>query len=285
MRSVQEILYLSTDFLKQKGVQNARRQAEELLGDALGVSRVQLYMEFERPLSDAELAKSRSALMRRAKGEPAQYIHGEVEFHDCAIKVTRDVLIPRQETGILVDKIAQQLAKEDLAGKILWDVCCGSGCIGIALKKRFPQLSVTLADICPRALAVAKENAHKNNIEVQLGEGDLLTPMHGQKCDFFVSNPPYIAQAEYATLDSEVKDYEPALALVGGTTGVEFYARLAQDLPQHLHPQGRGWMEIGHTQAVAIMDLFKGKPWQNPRIEQDYAGHDRFFSVFFLEIE
>ena len=158
MHTVIEILKLSTEFLKQKGIENSRRQAEDLLGDALGVGRMGLYLEHDRPLTESELNKCREWLKRRGNGEPLQYIAGKVEFFGCSLIVTPEVLIPRQETEILIDKIVQKLSTIDLEGKILWDVCCGSGCIGIALKKKFPKLHVALSDISAEALAVAKKN-------------------------------------------------------------------------------------------------------------------------------
>lgn len=132
MRTLLDILTLSTNYLQQHGIQNPRRQAEELMSDVLGISRLNLYLEFERPLSESELEVCRERLSRRAKGEPLQYIKGEMDFYGCRIFLNRDVLIPRQETEILVDLIAKQLEKEELQNKCLWDVCCGSGCIGIA---------------------------------------------------------------------------------------------------------------------------------------------------------
>ena len=157
MRTLLEILTLTTEYLQQQGIQNPRRQAEDLISDVLDMPRLKLYLEFDRPLSESELELCRQRLARRAKGEPLQYIKGEVEFYGCRIGLSRDVLIPRQETEILVDIIAKQLEKENLEGKSLWDVCCGSGCIGIALKKKFPQLKVILSDISQEALIMAKK--------------------------------------------------------------------------------------------------------------------------------
>lgn len=282
MRTILEILNLSTEYLKQKGVENSRRQAEDLLSQALGLDRISLYLHFDRPLVDAELARCRDWLQRRAKGEPLQYISGKVEFFDCQIKVTPAVLIPRQETEILVDKIAKELATHSLSDKVLWDVCCGSGCIGIALKKRFPELQVCLSDISAPALGVARENARNNAVDVEFIEGDLLVPFKGRNADFIVCNPPYIADCELATLDGEVRDHEPRLALIGGKTGLEFYQRLAQDLPAVLKPKGKVWLEIGTGQGAALQKLFQEPRWNKCCVENDWSGHERFFS---LEIE
>lgn len=287
MKTILEVLTLSTDYLKKKGVANSRRQSEDLVSDALNLSRMDLYTHFEKPLSEAELEVCRKNLARRGKGEPLQYIKGLVEFFGCEIKVNSDVLIPRQETEVFVDMIAKQLLKDEqesgtLKGKVLFDVCTGSGCIGIALKKKFPDLKVVLSDISMKALEVAKSNAEQNEVEVECLIGDLLQPFNGKKCDYFICNPPYIAEKEYATLDVEVKNFEPKSALISGLSGYEFYEKLAEELPGYLKCSARGFLEIGRGQGPQVLSLFSGQPWKNSRFERDWSSHDRFF---FLEIE
>ena len=257
----------------------ARGLAEEVIGAALNVKRLQLYLDFERPLTEPELERCREILRRRAKREPIAYILGQVEFYNCQIDLSKDVLIPRQETELLVDKIVRELKKTDLKDKTLWDVCTGSGCIGIALKKHLPDLQVCLSDISPEALALAKHNAEKNGVEVRLAGGDLLKAFPGQKCHFLVCNPPYVSAGDYPQLEPEVRDWEPKLALVGGELGLDCYRRLAEELPDHLYPGGKAWFEIGKGQGKSLLELFNG--WR-AKVELDYAGTDRFFS---LEIE
>lgn len=282
MKTLLEVLKLSTAFLQQRGIQQPRRQAEEIITDALGLDRLQLYLQHDRPLVEKELENCRSFLARRAQGEPAQYIRGKVEFLDCEIIVNPSVLIPRQETEILADKIVKEISQGDYSGKVLWDICCGSGCIGIAIKKKLPDLNVVLSDVSGSAIEVARENAQINQVEVSIRQGDLLTPFAAAKAHFVVCNPPYIAENEYSMLDSEVRNYEPRLALVGGLTGIEFYKRLARELPPHLEPHAKIWFEIGKGQGDAIKELFLNPPWNSCRVEQDWACIDRFF---FLEIE
>lgn len=278
MKTVLEILKLTTDYLKEKGVGNARREAEDLISDALGLTRMQLYTDFERPLTNQELVLCRERLQRRIKGEPLQYIHGEVEFFGCRIKVTPAVLIPRQETEILVDKIAKELSQVELDGKVLWDLCCGSGCIGIALKKKFPQLEVCLSDISQDALNVASENAKLNEVSVTLLHGDLFQPFVGKKTHYIVCNPPYIAESEFQALDREVREHEPRQALISGKSGLEFYERLASEISGYLLPSGKAWFEIGTGQGEAVRQLF-GE--QHCRVEKDWSNHDRF--VFYTQ--
>lgn len=282
MRTLLEILNLTTSFLESKKISHPRRQAEDLLSMALGISRMGLYLEFDRPLTDKELTLSREWLKRRSEGEPLQYISGSLEFFGCHLMVTPHALIPRQETEILVDKIALKLSEQNLGSKVLWDVCCGSGCIGIALKKRFPSLTVVLSDISEQALSLAKENGKNNGVEVEYLQGDLLTPFLGRRCDYFVCNPPYIAEHEFEGLDKEVRLFEPRQALISGATGLEFYQRLAGELKAVLNPQAKVWFEIGKGQGEGVVQAFQAPCWVKACVENDWSGHERFFS---LEIE
>jgi release factor glutamine methyltransferase len=221
----------------------------------------------------------RQGLRRRAQDEPLEYILKRVEFYGCSIEVCPDVLIPRPETEILVDMIAKELKG---AKGSLWDLCTGSGCIGLALKKACPQLSVTLSDLCPKALAVARANAAGNRLDVGWLQGDLLAPFAGRKASFVVCNPPYVSDAEMQTLPQSVKGFEPRLALAGGPDGVLFYERLAEELPPYLERGAKLFFEIGKSQGKRLLEIFGSQPWMNGRVLTDWAGHPRFF---FLEIE
>ena len=281
MKTLLEILKLSTEYLTQKGISHPRRQAEELLMDSLSLSRLQLYLEYDRPLNPEELTLCRNRLQRRGKGEPLAYIHGIVDFLDCKIHVTPDVLIPRQETEILADLICKTLENEELSQKTLWDVCCGSGCLGISIKKRLPQLQVILSDISMEALKVARKNAEFNQVDVTCIQGDLLSPFAGKKTDYLVSNPPYISLDDYNNLDHEVKNFEPKLALIA-EDGYQFYRRFAEQLSTYLNTKSKVWLEVGTGQGEALHAIFDQPIWKKKEIKADWAGHDRFF---FLEIE
>lgn len=282
MLTILDVINLSTDYLKKCNIANPRRQADELVGEVLSMSRMALYLDFSRPLTDEELDKLRLWLKRRGAGEPLQYIQGYVDFLSCRIAVSPKVLIPRQETEILCDKIIKILEAQTTDNRVLLDLCCGSGAIGIAMKKKFPGLHVILADICPEALSKAKENASVNEVAVEFIQGDLLQPFKGKKADFIICNPPYIKEDEYSSLDDEVRLFEPKKALVSGSSGYEFYERLANDLPSHLNSAGRVWFEIGTGQGEGIKQLFSAPVWTQSNFEADWSGHDRFFS---LEIE
>lgn len=282
MKNLGEILSVTIQFLKEKNCSRARRVAEELIGYATRLKRIDLYMQFDRPVTEPELELMRAMLKRVVRGEPVEYIIGEVPFYHCTILVTPDVLIPRPETEILVDFACKELKLGSLVGKIGWDLCSGSGCIGIAVKKSCPDLLVSLSDVSERAIAVACENARKNEVQVELVQGDFLAPFAGKKADVVFCNPPYITSSEYLNLDASVKDFEPQLALVGGADGLDFYRRLKEGLPSHLNSGAKIFLELGSGQGNALLDLFSGPEWKRARVEKDWAGHDRFF---FLEFE
>ena len=274
MKTVLDILKLSTTYLEEKGIEKPRREVEELLSFVLKLKRIDLYVQFDRPLEEEELTLLRELIKRKAKGEPFQYITGEVEFYRTRISLTPAVLIPRQETEILVSKIVESLPNEPLA---IWDVCTGSGCIGISLKNARPEWTLTLSDISPEALEVAKKNAEVNGVEVSFVQGDLLSPFQGKKADVIICNPPYITEDEFAHLDAGVRNFEPKLALVGGSTGLEFYKRLASDLPHFLMPGGKVFFELGTGMGEQVKALFSEDVWARKEVTQDWSGHDRFF--------
>lgn len=275
MKTVSDILKISTEFLAQRSIPQARRQVEELLSHLLQVPRIELYMQFDRPLVETELDKLRAYLKLRAQRMPWQYIIGKVQFLGCAIEVSQDVLIPRPETEILADMILKELPPTPVT---IWDICCGSGCIGIALKKKRPDCSVILSDISPKAVEVAERNALLNDTSVTIRQGDLCHPFHGEKADIVVCNPPYISESDYSTLDPEVLNFEPKLALVAGSQGASFYERLARELPPLLNPGATVYLEIGASMGAQLKNLFTSAGWSVDLL-QDWAGHDRFLRL------
>src|SRR5262249_40817956 len=144
------------------------------------------------------------------------------------------------------------------------------------------DLDVVLSDLSPKALEVAQANAQLNGVAVEILQGDLLAPFVGRKAHYVVCNPPYVSEAEYAALSNEVRHFEPIQALLAGRTGLEFYERLAKELPAFLEPSAKVWFEIGTGQGRGVQSLFGNPPWKNCHVGKDWSGHDRFFS---LEIE
>ncbi|MBX9743855.1 MAG: peptide chain release factor N(5)-glutamine methyltransferase [Chlamydiales bacterium] len=279
MKTIRELLSLSTVFLQEKGVFQPRRQAEELLAHALQLQRMDLYLQHDRPLEEAELDLFRQWIQRKAKHEPTEYILEKIDFYHCTFQLNSSALIPRPETEILVDLISRRFREIDVSGRVLWDVCCGSGCIGISLKKAFPALTVVLSDLSSEVLSLAACNARLNGVEVTLRKGDLLKPFQGEKADYITCNPPYISQKEYAALDRSVRTFEPQIALIGGERGTEMYERLAEELPSYLKEKGQVFFEIGAAQGSALKEIFS-LPWARFSLNQDWSGRDRFF---FLE--
>ncbi len=251
-----------------------KKEAQYLIEDAVG------NRPFDSILNEDELIKCDEFLKRRLNREPLVYIKGETTFYGCSLIITKDVLIPRQETELLVDLIVKEIDKETPLD--VWDVCTGSGCIGIALKKACPFLNVTLSDVCPKALAVARENACRNGVDVTILEGDRLKPFEGKRCDLFISNPPYIGEEELLFLEPEVKSFEPLKALVAKNGGLQFYEYFAEELPNYLRSHAKVYFEIGYQQEKALFSLFSAPIWTKKRSLFDLAHHPRFFS---LEIE
>lgn len=269
MKTIQEILTTSTDYLAQKGILHARRKVEHLLCHLLHTQRVDLYLNFDKPIEEKELQAVRAGLKRLSMGEPLAYVIGSMEFYHCNIRVTPDVLIPRPETEELVEKIVREVKNGEL-----WDICTGSGCIAIAIKKAVPALHVVAVDISEKALNLAKENAKANGVEIEFLQGDLLSPLQGRKADVIVSNPPYVSQNEYDTLDSSVRDFEPKLALLGGEDGLTFYRTFQKEIKNYLKPGGRFLAEIGATQGDSLLALFGGGT-----LLSDMSGKKRFFEL------
>ena len=268
MKTIGELLIQATDFLKEKGIENPRRTTEQLLAHTLDMERNELYLQHDRPLKEGEVAPFRALVAKKLDHTPTEYLIGHVDFMGVRIRLTPDVLIPRPETELLLEKVS--------AGGVVWDICCGSGCLGLAYKKRFPNAHVILSDISEKALAVAKKNAEPFDVECR--HGDLLAPFVGEKANVILCNPPYITSGEYATLSLGVM-CEPKEALVSGPTGLEFYKRFASELPPFLAPGARLFFEVGTGQGEDVVALFNEDHWKDVACEPDYAGHDRFFTA------
>jgi len=282
MKTVSEVLQLSANYLQERQVARPRREAEDLLCFILKLSRLELYLQHERPMDESELSLYRDFLKRKVKGEPYEYIAGEIPFFHCRFRLSPDVLIPRPETEILLEKAVLEIQKKDYSDKVAWDLCCGSGCLGVSLKKALPALEVSLSDLSEKAIEIAKANASMNDATVCFYQGDLLSPFRQGKADFVLCNPPYISNQEFDSLDLSVRLYEPKIALASGPSGLEFYIRLADELPVYLNRGAKVFLEIGAGQGAAVGAIFGAKCWKTKCLEKDWAGHDRFF---FLEFE
>ncbi len=281
MDTVKSVFALVSILLEKKAVKNPKKEAEEILSHLFGVKKLDIYLFWEEPFLQKE--KALFFAEKRGEGVPLGYLLGEMEFYSLSCKIGKEALIPRQETELLVDFAIKRWKEKLSAKKTLWDLFCGTGVIGLSFKKRFPNLSVVLSDKSENALSLARENAKRNHLSVSFKKGDFLEGFEtGEKVDFFLANPPYISEKEYPFLEKEVKDYEPKEALVSGETGLEFYERIAKELPPFLEKGAGLGLEIGESQGKAVFQIFSDPFWKRKEILSDWSGKDRFF---FLEIE
>jgi release factor glutamine methyltransferase len=246
-------------------VESPRLEAQLLAGHVLLVERSWLlaHPEAEFP----ELA-GEGLLQRREGQEPLAYILGRREFYGREFRVRPGVLIPRQDTEILLEA-----ALEATDAKRALDIGAGSGILAISLKLERPAMDVTGVDVSPQALEIAAENAEALGADIRLLRSDGFSELEGVKFDLIVSNPPYIADSE--ELMGEVRQYEPAQALFSGPTGLEFYERLARESGEYLAPGGRLLLEVGHTQAAAVRALFEAEGWRWRETRKDLSGIER----------
>jgi release factor glutamine methyltransferase len=270
--TVLKILQWTADYFSGKGLDGGRRDAELLLCATLGTDRVGLYVQFDRPLEQGELADYRAKVVRRANREPVQYILGEKEFWSLPFAVSPAVLIPRPDTEVLIEE-ALRVAPQ--ARRIL-DVGTGSGAIAVALAHELPEAYVVATDISAEALAVAAANARRNDVaaRVSLRQGDLACLPEGP-FDLIVSNPPYIPQADLAGLAPEVRDFEPRQALCGGADGLDCYRALTAQARERLAPGGWLLLEVGIDQASAVEQLLADAGLEERFHRQDYGGVPR----------
>lgn len=291
--ALMDYLRLATDYLREAGSPSPRLDAEVLLVHVLGMDRMSLYVNFDRPLEPAEVDDYREALRRRGRWEPVAYITGRKEFRGLVLETTRAALIPRPETELLVEAVLERLAAEDAAADRdgtpplrVVDVGTGTGAVAVALAAALDDVQVAAVDISEEALALARRNAEAHHVagNIRFILGDLLGPLleeggadfleHG--LDAVVSNPPYVATSEWGRLPADVKKYEPRLALDGGADGLDFYRRLAPQAWQILKRGALLALEIGADQGAAVVEILHASGrWAAVEVLADYGGRDR----------
>jgi release factor glutamine methyltransferase len=250
--TILKVLTWTRGYLADKGVENSRLEAEWLLCDALGMDRVGLYVNFDKPLSDSELAACRALVARRARREPLQYILGSQDFYGLDFEVSPGVLIPRHDTEVLVEEARKRCP----AGATILDIGVGSGCIAVALATSCPGAQVYGVDLSSKALELASRNANRHGVTVKLSHGSLYEPFEGRAFDLIVSNPPYIPTADLAGLQPEVRDFEPREALDGGVDGLDYYRRIISAAPDFLERDGWLLLEVGVDEASDVSAIF-----------------------------
>ncbi len=279
MLTVLESLKLSTEYLEKKGIESARLNAELLLAEILNCKRLDLYLKFDQPLKENEVDIYREWISRRGKFEPLQYIIGKVEFFGLQFKVTRDVLIPRSETEILVEEVIN-FAKDKSGLKIL-DIGTGSGNIPIALAKNLTNAEIISVDVSTKAIEVAKENALLNSVESKVEF--ILSDINHFKIetglfDIVISNPPYVSAEEYPSLQKEIVEYEPSIALTDSNDGLDFYRTIAEKSKSFLKKEGKIFFEIGKEQFDDVEKILLKNNFLNIKITKDYQQIERVIS-------
>ena len=275
--SILELIRWTTSYLAGKGLPQPRLDAELLLADTLGTKRLDLYLQYDRPLLPAELAAFKARLLRRAQREPVQYIAGDAAFRNLRLRVDRRVLIPRPETEVLVDHVLTWSGAHGARTAV--DIGTGSGAIALSLASEGQSFErIVATDVSADALEVARENlvALAPRVPVELRLGPSFAPIAGEQFDVIVSNPPYIGETELPTLDPEVREWEPAAALFSGGDGLTLIRELVTEAPGYLRPGGLLALEIGADQADEVSRLIRGTGrYGEPVVRLDFAGRDR----------
>lgn len=278
--TIGRLLSWTADFFTEKKIDQPRLAAEVLLAQVLRCQRIELYTRFEELVSEELRTEFRGLIKRHAMGEPVAYLVGHREFYSLDFKVTPQVLIPRPETETLVSELLDRLPAK--GEKVDWQVCdvgTGSGAIAVSIAKYLPKASLTAIDVCPGALAIAQENAERHGVteRIRFLQGDLLSPVAGQRYDAVVSNPPYVSAAELEQVAKSVKDFEPHLALVGaGADGGQTTRQLIDQAAAVINPGGWLLFETSPMLAPSLKGyLEQQSQWSQTGVVKDVAGLPR----------
>lgn len=275
--TVMEVVRVSGDYLRERGVEQGRLDAEHLLAHVLGTGRLQLYLHFDRPLTRDELARFKPLLRRRGAREPLQYVLGSAPFRTLHLHVDRRVAIPRPETEYLID-VLLRLAGTDRVFDSALEVGTGSGAIALALAAERMARSVTATDISAGALATATRNAAEAGITgIDFRRGPLLEPVRDRSFDLVLSNPPYLSDAEWRSAAPEVREWEPRAAMAAGEDGLDVIRGLVSGLDPVLRPGGWVGLEVGSTQAATVAEMLEtASVLESVGVHDDLAGRRRY---------
>lgn len=275
--TVRRILDWTTAHLTKHGSDSPRLDAEVLLAFARKCERIRLYTNYEDEVSGEERALMRELIQRRAKSEPVAYLVGNREFFGLDFYVDQNVLVPRPDTETLVMELVDAAQKE--ASPSVLDLCTGSGCIAIAAASNCPHASFLATDISGAALAIAQKNAESNGLsqKIQFLKSDFFEGIpNDSEFDIIASNPPYIPDAEIESLEADVRQHEPRLALAGGVDGLDYYRRIIQEADSYLKEEGVLLLEFSPEQESALRKLLEASgKYTEIRVESDLAGRAR----------
>jgi len=276
--TISEALKEAGERLRAASVHNDLLDAQTLLAEALGKDRTYLIINFSQQLSEDLLSAFRAMVERRAAGEPLQYITGHQEFFGLDFEVTPDVLIPRPETELIVEETIRIVQQDRIARPVIMDAGAGSGAIAVALAREMRDARVIASDVSEAALRVARRNAARHGLGDRVGfvASDLLDAFADEEfADFILSNPPYVSEEEMPSLQREVRDWEPRLALTDSNDGLSLYRRLLKAAPSHLKPGGHLICEMGYIQSESISAMVNHNVWGAVRLLDDLQGIPR----------
>ena len=278
MKTYNELYINTRNTLKRSGIEAYALEARVLVASAAGKSVQQLLRDLSLYTTDQVELQVAAYTARRLEGEPVAYITGDWEFYGLPMKVTKDVLIPRSDTELLVDLVKAALTGYKMDARIL-DLCCGSGCITCAVGHELPATKLVAVDLSASALEVCRTNVNLNRLTTRVicmqADATASPPLGIGSFDVIVSNPPYIATDEIRTLDRSVRDYEPVWALDGGADGLRFYKAIIKYWKSLLRPEGLLIFEVGEGQAEAVADMLAAAGFSSTSIHQDTRGVDR----------
>ncbi|MFO7819189.1 MAG: peptide chain release factor N(5)-glutamine methyltransferase [Halanaerobacter sp.] len=280
--NIKEILDKTVDYFKKYGISKPRLDAEVLLADLLEMERINLYVNFDRPLTSEEVDTYRKLILKRRQGTPVAYLVGKKEFMGLDFKVTSNVLIPRPETEHLVEVMLDQIDSWEREEVKVADIGTGSGAIIVSLAYLADKLVEGIGvDISESSLEIAEENALNLGVDedLEFRVGNLLDPLE-QKFDLIVSNPPYIPSEEMSDLQREVQQ-EPKLALDGGADGLDYYRKIISSAPDYLLADGLLIFEVGIEQSQAVAQLLKEADYSKVQIKKDYSEIERVVSAHY----
>jgi len=279
--TIQKLLNWITRYLTEKSVDSPRLSAELLLSSVLSLKRIELYTNFDNLVAQDHLDRLRELVKRAAQHEPIAYLTGKTEFYSLELEITRDCLIPRPETELLVER-AVEFLRTRTATQLVCDLCTGSGCIAVAIAANSSEASIIATDISRAALTVASRNVEKHCLRdrVKLLCGNLFDPiipeMQKAKFDLIVCNPPYVSTAEFHALPRNIRDHEPKLALLAGVDGLDVYQRITEKVDDFLKENGALMLEIGYAQGLPVRQLLeKTGLFAQIKIEKDHQNNDR----------
>lgn len=282
--TIRRVIAWASEDLKKRGLSSPRLDVELLLGLVLKMNRVQLIIDADRPLAKEELDRYKALHKRRRAGEPVAYLTGVREFYGRVFRVDARVLVPRPDTEILVETALARTKHLSLSARVL-DLCTGSGCVAISLGRERPTTRVVGVDISPGALALAQENALRlGAVNVGFLAGDLFAPLGPPgrvRFDLITANPPYIPDGEIPTLQQDVRDFEPKLALAGGPDGLGLVRRIVAEAPGYLEEGGSLALEVAAGQAPDVRALLEQRGFRAVEIARDLGGHERVVSGIF----